>query len=62
MISQKIENALCAQTITCNCGFDAVEIRRLVSQIICPSGRFHALNIVPPKERVRTSERKQAKN
>jgi UDP-N-acetylmuramyl tripeptide synthase len=62
MISQKIENALCAQTITCNCGFDAAEVRRLVSQIICPSGRFHALNIVPPEERVRTSERRHAKN
>jgi hypothetical protein len=57
-----MENALTTQTITCSCGFDAVEVLRLVSQIICPSGRFHALNIAPPEERVRTSDRGYAKN
>jgi hypothetical protein len=36
--------------------FDAFDPCREDSQTICPSGKFHALNILPPEERVMTSE------
>jgi hypothetical protein len=39
-----------------NIDFDVFDPWREDSQTICPSGKFHALNILPPEERVMTSE------
>lgn len=39
-----------------NIDFDATDPWRKDSQTICPSGRFHALNMLPSEERVMTSE------
>lgn len=38
-----------------NIDFDSFDPWREDSQTICPSGKFHALNILPSEERVMTS-------
>lgn len=44
-------------TGTNNNGFERFEPRRKDSHTICPSGRFHALTVLPSDESVMTSER-----
>lgn len=44
-------------TGTNNNDFECFRPRREDSHTICPSGRFHALKILPPDERVITSTR-----
>lgn len=52
MIFKKEINSL---TGMLNIDFDSFDPLREDSQTICPSGKFHALNILPSEERVMTS-------